>query len=543
MRLILFLALLPFVLSGRESPVSVSDDYHVSNLTNCLSIEIDICRQIPYNETMYPNLLGHTNQNEAAEDIQQYASLIQINCSHDFRFFLCSLYVPLCNPLKKPIPPCRYLCESSKAGCGQIMRKFGFSWPEMFECNKFPRFPDLCVGENRSQSEVESEEKPRSVDVQCPRNMEVSTTAEYSLRIVNKTLKQCSLPCCSGDEFNMVFDARFQQFIRFLTAVLAVMCCGSALFTVLTFAIDMARFPYPVRPIFYLAICYLFISLVFMVGLGAQNRISCAAISYDGTPVVSQGMESSSCVLLGVLHYYFSIASSIWWVVLCVAWFLAANLKWAQESIESLSSYFHSFAWGIPALLCIMVLISHSIDGDMFTGICSVGNLKSAALFNFVFIPLFVCIALGLLFLGFGIMSMIRIRKYIKIKHSNIDHNIRKLEKLMLRICAFAFMYVLPTMVSAACIGYEAFMMESWLTKWVTCNAANAYDPARKAQCAELHSIHKPEPMVYLFKYLSQLVVGITCAVWICSRKTLDSFSKAYSRIFYGRSRVPTQIH
>ena len=213
---------------------------------------------------------------------------------------------------------------------------------------------------------------------------------------------------------------------NFFSGAWAVICCASALFTVLTFSIDMARFPYPVRPIFYLAICYLFISFVFMIGLVAENKISCAAVSYKNKPLVSQGMESSSCVLLGVLHYYFrlftavslprnvytcfvygeeylfktilnisfSTASNIWWVVLCVAWFLAANLKWAQESIESLASYFHLIAWGIPALFCIMVLISHSIDGDPFTGICSVGNLKPTTLFNLVFLPLFVCIGM-----------------------------------------------------------------------------------------------------------------------------------------------------
>lgn len=542
MRLIFLLPFLPSLVLGRESTVIVSDEYHVNNLTNCVNIDIEICRNIPYDKAVFPNLLGHTTQSDAAEDIQQYASLVQINCSHDFRFFLCSLYVPLCNSLSKPIPPCRYLCESSKTGCEKIMNKFGYNWPEMFKCDKFPPMGELCIGENRSNSEVE-EEKPAPPNFQCPKHMEARTTSEYSLRIANRTLKQCSLPCSPRDDANMFFDSRIRQVIRFWTGAWAVTCCASALFTVLTFAIDMGRFPYPVRPIFYLAICYLFISFVFMVGLVAQNRISCAATSFEGAALVSQGMESSSCVLVGVLHYYFSIASSIWWVVLCVAWFLAANLKWAQESIEGLSSYFHFFAWGIPALLCIMVLISHSIDGDLFTGICSVGNLKSAALFNFVFIPLFICIALGLLFLTFGIMSMIRIRKYIKIKHSNIDHNIRKLEKLMLRICAFAFMYTLPTMVSAACIGYEAFMMESWLAKWVMCSGSNSFDARRKGQCAELQSIQKPEPMVYLFKYLFQLVVGITCAVWVCSSKTLDSFSKAYSRIFYGRSRVPTQIH
>ena len=85
----------------------------------------------------------------------------------------------------------------------------------------------------------------------------------------------------------------------------AVTCCASAFFTVLTFAIDMARFPYPVRPIFYLAICYLFISFVFMIGLVAENKVSCAARSIGNAPVVSQGMESFSCALVGVLHYYF----------------------------------------------------------------------------------------------------------------------------------------------------------------------------------------------------------------------------------------------
>lgn len=79
----------------------------------------------------------------------------------------------------------------------------------------------------------------------------------------------------------------------------------------LTFSIDTARFPYPVRPIFYLALCYLFISFVYMIGLVAENRISCAALSYKNKPLVSQGMESSSCVLLGVIHYYFRLVPSI----------------------------------------------------------------------------------------------------------------------------------------------------------------------------------------------------------------------------------------
>lgn len=56
------------------------------------------------------------------------------------------------------------------------------------------------------------------------------------------------------------------------------------------------------------------------------------------------------------------------WVVLCLAWFLAANRKWGAESIAGLAPYFHAACWGIPALLSVVVLVTNSIDGDVFTG-------------------------------------------------------------------------------------------------------------------------------------------------------------------------------
>lgn len=91
----------------------------------------------------------------------------------------------------------------------------------------------------------------------------------------------------------------------------AVACFASSLFTVLTFSIDMARFPYPVRPIHYLALCYLFISLVYMTGLVAEDKISCSAISASNSPLVSQGTDSFSCTVIAVTHYYFRLVSSI----------------------------------------------------------------------------------------------------------------------------------------------------------------------------------------------------------------------------------------
>lgn len=117
----------------------------------CEPITISICKNIPYNTTIMPNLFGHTRQEDAGYEVYQYAPLVKMNCSPDLQFFLCLLYVPLCTILDQPIPPCRSLCESARK-CETVMRNFRIDWPENLECSKFPEdgTGKLCVGHNNS---------------------------------------------------------------------------------------------------------------------------------------------------------------------------------------------------------------------------------------------------------------------------------------------------------------------------------------------------------------------------------------------------------
>ena len=57
-----------------------------------------------------------------------------------------------------------------------------------------------------------------------------------------------------------------RRLLRFWTGGWAVACAVCSLFTIFTFLIDLHRFQYPVRPILYMAICYLAISSVYMIG-------------------------------------------------------------------------------------------------------------------------------------------------------------------------------------------------------------------------------------------------------------------------------------
>lgn len=119
----------------------------------CQPITVPFCQDIQYNTTIMPNLLNHQKQEDAGLEVHQYIPLVKIKCSPDLQFFLCSVYVPVCTILDRPLPPCRSLCLSAQNGCEPTMLKFGFTWPQHLDCSQYPEGQDIdgqmCVGENK----------------------------------------------------------------------------------------------------------------------------------------------------------------------------------------------------------------------------------------------------------------------------------------------------------------------------------------------------------------------------------------------------------
>ncbi|XGW19248.1 hypothetical protein V3C99_003237 [Haemonchus contortus] len=544
------LFLLPFlIIASCYVEAQVYQQQMPPSSRKCVPLRIPMCIDLPYNSTVYPNLLNHQTQEDAEIAINQFSPLVKVRCSEDIKLFLCTVYAPVCTQLEKPIQPCRDLCLSAKNGCESLMIKFGFRWPEQLDCKHFPT-EGICVGENKTSTPPPNRSHSLVNDLECPLTMSASMRSHFSLPLSSGVLEDCSLPCAADNQVPVFFDKRHRRYLRFWTGGWAVACCVCALFTITTFLVDLARFAYPVRPILYMAMCYLMISVVYMIGVVGEDSFACGP--YGGTPqlLVAQGGEGTACSALAVAHYYFTIASSVWWVVLCLAWFLAANRKWGAESIAGLAPYLHAACWGIPALLSVIVLVTNSIDGDIFTGICSVGNLQPKAMLYYLFLPLTGCIIIGLFLLACGICSMMRIRTYIKLQHADVDKNIRKLEKLMFRVSGFAVMYVLPTAASAAVLCYQAIQMPLWIDTLYTLRCLHpdrvkfGFSMPRTSCSQRMDAISPgPELVLIFIKYLCQLIVGITCAVWICSAKTVASYQKAYARIILQRAAVATDEH
>lgn len=421
---------------------------HFQHHNKCEPITVQFCQNIEYNQTIMPNLLRHEKQNEAAMDIHSYLPALKVKCSPDIHFFLCSLYVPVCTILDRPVPPCRSLCLRVKIGCESILNKFGLEWPEQLNCNNFPvEEPGvLCISKNSSNENADytmTESKSRhfndpknnirqeggggggglisggdtsmnsfltehtsyisgivhanddlsisrgtlkrnnndsfmpatassskNSNFTCPDNFRVSKGFTDAIKVGNVVARNCGIPCDG-----IFFNEKEVRFSRIWVGVWSVICGVCSLFTVLTFLINRSRFRYPERPVIFFSICYVIVSVVYVLGFLCGSKVACRKPfvppsdkqGLQTVSTVSQGTKGELCTIMFIGLYYFGMASFLWWVILALTWFLAAGLKWGHEAIEANSQYFHLIAWAVPAVKTILILAIGKIEGNFFT--------------------------------------------------------------------------------------------------------------------------------------------------------------------------------
>ncbi|XP_040568733.1 secreted frizzled-related protein 5 [Lepeophtheirus salmonis] len=112
---------------------------------SCVNIpkNLSLCHKIGYTRMRLPNLLEHDTMQEVSHQAKSWLPLLSIHCHPDTKLFLCSLFAPVC--LERTIYPCRSLCLAVKRGCEKTMKSYGFPWPSMLDCQKFPLDNDMCI--------------------------------------------------------------------------------------------------------------------------------------------------------------------------------------------------------------------------------------------------------------------------------------------------------------------------------------------------------------------------------------------------------------
>uniref|UniRef100_UPI00398F7B00 LOW QUALITY PROTEIN: frizzled-6-like n=1 Tax=Pristiophorus japonicus TaxID=55135 RepID=UPI00398F7B00 len=488
------------------------------SLFTCEPITIHRCDGLPYNMTFFPNKLEHYDQDIAAVAMEPFLPLINLLCSPDVKMFLCSAFVPACTEKHQIVPACKKLCEEVLRDCEKLIETFGITWPEELHCD---RLEDCGDGQHssavaptlRSITEKTSQTVVKDYGFWCPRPLKTPAGHGSSFLGVGDCLPPCP---------NMYFKEDELNFAKCFIGVVSIFCLCATLFTFLTFLIDVRRFRYPERPIIFYAVCYSVVSLMYFVGFVAGNNIVCnKADEKLGTmETVVIGAQNKGCTILFMLLYFFTMAGTVWWVILTITWFLAAGLKWSCEAIEQKALWYHSVAWGIPGIFTIMLLAMNKVEGDNISGVCFVGLYDLHVLRYFILTPLCLCVVVGLSLLLAGIISLNHVRQVIQ----HDGRNQEKLKKFMIRIGVFSGLYLVPLVGLLGCYFYEQALRTTWETTWV-----HDYCQDYPIPCPNQGNIlTRPDLSLFMMKYLMTLIVGIPAVFWVGSRKTCSEWANFF---------------
>jgi len=527
-RIILVLVLLTFVSSYRGRARYKQKQ--------CQKITIPLCKEVGYNLTYMPNRFGHKTQFDAGLIIHQFSPLVLINCSALLTHFVCSLYAPMCDPVfYKDVEPCRSFCEDVRDSCEPVMKSNGFSWPEHLKCSNFPTRSEnnICMKPEETKPPKITPKTTTTKDV-LDNKVTVKTTKKTPVKVktdiqvitpdingrvlpvwgdsgcgctcqypfiypnrsqrIGEEIPPCALPCKQ-----YFFKENQMNFITFWLGLWSVLAFVSTLSVILTFIIDRHRFIYTERPMVFIAFCYFFVSLGYIIRLiYGHESIACnmqtKLIRYSAT-------GPAQCTAVFILTYFFTNVAWVWWVVLSMNWFLSSGLKWTASAISSYSQYFHFIAWLIPTVQTMAILAMAAIDGDPVSGLCYVGNHDNNTLTIFIIAPLLIYSMLSLSFFTAGVIALCQSKKQ---------------NGVVSKLGVFTFVIFIPAIVLLFCYFYEHNNKESW---------------EKSTNCPCIKDKQKPYFYVYLLKYSMSLILGLVTGFWILDGQTLDSWKLFFKRL------------
>lgn len=463
----------------------------VSTDRTCEPIRIDTCYDIGYNITGMPNLVGHELQQDAQLQLQTFTPLIQYGCSSRLRFFLCSVYVPMCTE-KVPVPigPCRALCEDVRDKCQPVLQEFGFPWPAGLNCSKFPpqnNDKHMCM-EGPADQKTDSNMhrtgiRNRNSRPNIIRTTDMKTIMERKLPYsrgmvqhyglckkfrhsefyyyINRT-QRCA-PLCKAD-INFTPDDKY--FADYWLGGWALLCLSCTLFNLLIAAFGEYRFRYPEGTIVILSCCYAACAIGYIVRLCVGRYPTSCHMDpqHNAAILIQEGLDNVVCTIVFVILYFFKMATDGWWVVLCITWYLTNRMKWRPDRLYKFSTYFHLLSWGIPCIMTIIVLVTRVIDADELIGSCYVGNQSRDNLIRYVILPSFFYLATGVIFAFLSLLPSHRLPEdYAHVQTNPIPPRVpENLDSAASVTGIFMYLYILPATCVLGADMYEWVNRDSW---------------------------------------------------------------------------------
>ena len=326
---------------------------------------------------------GHQKQQDAIQQLTTWTPLMMTECHSNLKFFLCSVYVPLCphSPSFQQtgpsiqIFPCQSDCEDVRRKCEPQMTKVGRSWPESLKCDKFPernvhdhpcinvpeyvKFGNELPGSSLNSlktntqfkdaiKDLEEKDFGKDVDEEIDKfgnllfekhnNRKPAMNFNYeckgykkSARYIHDKRKAICIPKCGHD---IIFDKEEKEVVNLLIQILASMCFIFSLGTLIIFISNSSKdMLSPVSATAFANLAPAFLALAFVgyslgylisqIGIYKNPEWLCVEFNETYNVTALEGQRSQPCIVIFLFVYFFGSAASAWWTVVAFSWALA----------------------------------------------------------------------------------------------------------------------------------------------------------------------------------------------------------------------------
>jgi len=219
-------------------------------------------------------------------------------------------------------------------------------------------------------------------------------------------LEVCKLPCYAS----FFSEEEEQASVTIVTTLawISTVCC-LLLFVIFRRSNDKS---WPGRLQVYFTVCVFFLSLslTFASMIGFSESMWCE--------------NQSLCTIQALLLEYFALALAMWWLLICFNIFLAIVVYHKDDSAhtsqhisdatESWEKFYHSVAWGVPALFTAILSLNGKLGYPVYgnPSYCWITDEDSSVWeFTFYYAEILAIVVVGLLFFFTSIFKLRRLLK------------------------------------------------------------------------------------------------------------------------------------
>ena len=272
---------------------------------------------------------------------------------------------------------------------------------------------------------------------------------------------------------------------KLLTLIFSAICVFVSLISLLTLMVDdqcnttssstnrqsktsFIQLAYNVPPFFF-TFCCVFYSFGYFLSQLINPEDYCLRNDENSNVLIlaNEGHRNLPCIIVYLLVFFFGGSISSWWTVSTFLWYLSAcsssssasfsssrkplrkpdNFRCCIISPAAISTLCHSFAWGVPATLTVVGIVSHQIESDELLSVCLPGaGFKDSSLLIFILIPESIQLLFGFLFYVLGWIFSGCIKKpnqgALSKRTKQEMNNLKTADKLQFRVKLFGALYM-----------------------------------------------------------------------------------------------------